>query len=363
MDIQVSSKLRLALGLFAALLLWPSVNFGQVATSYSGDGVAGKGTIGGTTFEFDHLNLPTTGGTYDSTVAVGKSFPSGAVPPAVCINCHEGEMTFTSVQGTGLSSLTEADVGGAVLLIGGHTIRVSTMFNSTSASCPTAFEPAGTVWNGGVSYLNIDPEGPDLSVVATGITDYQTFPLGVVGTDGKGADGTVSVNRVASRSEIAAGADLVVNSIQVDMKNGDQVVIGSSHAGVMCPSAPDGGGVPGGCPGKVTGGGLFMLGGKRQTFGFVAGTKKDGTAFGNFNYVNHGTGAHLQGSVQSVSINTKTATITGTLKAGEPVYARGGRQRRARAGGYLQSHVDAAHDRRADRVGPPWWQHPGSSRL
>jgi hypothetical protein len=153
--------------------------------------------------------------------------------------------------------------------------------------------------------------------------DHQKFPLGIVGADGTGVDGTVSVNRVATRSEIAAGADLVVNSIQVDMKKtgnqvvGDQVVIGSSHAGVMCPQAPDGGGVPGGCPGKVTGGGVFMLSGKRQSFGFVAATKKDGTAFGNFNYVNHGTGAHLQGDVRRVSIDSKAATITGTLKTGD----------------------------------------------
>ena len=63
-----------------------------------------------------------------------------------------------------------------------------------------------------------------------------------------------------------------------------------------------------------------MLNNQRQTFGFIAGTKKDGTSFGNFNYVNHGTGAHLQGNVQSVSVDvtTSTATVTGTLKSGDP---------------------------------------------
>ncbi|HEY3198822.1 MAG TPA: post-COAP-1 domain-containing protein [Nitrospirales bacterium] len=318
MNTRASSKLRWALGIITVFLLWPSVNFAQVAISYSGDGVAGKGIIGGTTFEFDRFSLPSTGGDTQNTIDGGKSFPTGAVPPAVCINCIENEKTFTSVQGSGPYSMTETDVDSVVLVIGGHTIRVNSMFNNTSAVCPSVLgDPAGVVPNTYVGYVNIDPDSPTLSFVATNVMDSQTFPLGGVGANGKGIDGTVSVNRLASFSSIAAGGDIVVNSIQVDMATGDQVVIGSSHAGVMCPTAPDGGGVSGGCPGKVTGGGMFMLGGKRQTFGFVAGTKKDGTAFGNFNYVNHGTGAHLQGSVQRVSIDTKTATITGTLKSGD----------------------------------------------
>jgi len=287
MDTLDFSKPRLALGVIAALLLWPSVNFAQVAISYSGDAVAGKGLVGGTAFEVDHLNLPITGGTYDSTATGSKSLLSGAV----CLNCQETEKTFLSVQGSGLSSMTEADVDEVVLMIGGHTIRVSTLSINTSAICPTVLgDPAGVVWNGYVGYIAIDDTYTSTADFPGGIMDARTFPIGT--------DGTVSVNRVASFSSIAAGGDIVVNGLQVDMAAGDQVVVASSHAGVMCPTAPDGGGVSGGCPGKVTGGGVFMLGGKRQTFGFVAGTKKDGTAFGNFNYVNHGTGAHLQGSVQ-----------------------------------------------------------------
>ena len=150
------------------------------------------------------------------------------------------------------------------------------------------------------------------------MSDTQTFPLGP-----GGADGTVSVNQIASTTETASGGDIVMNALQIDATNGDQLVVASSHAGVTCPKAPSGGGGGGGgCPGKVTGGGVFMLGNQRQSFGFIAGTKKDGTAFGNFNYVNHGTGAHLQGNIQSVIIdNTVTppmATVTGTLKTGDP---------------------------------------------
>ena len=126
----------------------------------------------------------------------------------------------------------------------------------------------------------------------------------------------MKVNRVASKSEIAAGRMSWSIAFRSTWQRGDQVVIGSSHAGVMCPTAPEVG--AGGCPGKVTGGGVFVLNGKRQTFGFVAGIKKDGTAFGNFNYVNHGTSEHLQGDVQRVSIDSNTAMITGKLKTGGP---------------------------------------------
>jgi hypothetical protein len=308
-DAPDSSKLRLGLGIFAAMLLWPAVNFAQVAISYSGDAVASKGLVGGAAFEVDHLALPSTGagGSF-----MGTSGGSKPVPGLLCHNCGDRERTFLSVQGSGLSSLTDTDVDSVVLRIGVHTILVHGLSNVTSAICPTILgEPARVNWNAYVGSVSIDPASPTLSFSATGIMDSQTYPLGK-----GGIDGTVKVNRVASKSEIAAGADVVVNSIQVDMATGEQVVIGSSHAGVMCPSAPEVGAR--GCPGKVTGGGVFVLKGKRQTFGFVAGIKKDGTAFGNFNYVNHGTSEHLQGDVQRVSIDSNTAMITGNLKTGVP---------------------------------------------
>jgi hypothetical protein len=303
------AKLRVGLGIFVALLLWPAVNFAEVAISYSGDAVASKGLAGGTAFKVDHLALPSTGagGSFTGTSTGSKPFAG-----LVCHNCGDRERTFLSVQGSGLSSLTETAVDSVVLHIGGHSILVHGLSNATSAICPTVLgERAQVNWNAYVGSVSIDPASPTLSFLASGIMDSQTFPLG------KGAiDGTVKVNRVASKSEIAAGADIVVNSIQVDMATGDQVVIGSSHAGVMCPSAPEVG--AGGCPGKVTGGGGFLLKGKRQTFGFVAGIKKDGTAFGNFNYINHGTSEHLQGDVQRVSIDSNTAMITGNLKSAGP---------------------------------------------
>jgi len=162
-----------------------------------------------------------------------------------------------------------------------------------------------------VGYVTIDESYTSTTDFPAGILDSQTFPLGI-----DGIDGTVSVNQLASSTTTAAGGDIVLNAVQIDMKNGDQIVVGSSHAGVTCPKAPAGGG--GGCKGKVTGGGVFMLNGKRQTFGFVAGTKKDGTSFGNFNYVDHNSGAHLQGSVQTVIVDfaASTAPVTGTLKTG-----------------------------------------------
>ena len=61
MNPTTSSKLPWTIGFFAALLLWPSVNFAQVATSYSGDARGAKGTIGGIPVDIDHLTLPSTG--------------------------------------------------------------------------------------------------------------------------------------------------------------------------------------------------------------------------------------------------------------------------------------------------------------
>lgn len=324
MDTLTASKLLLALTFFAASLLWPSVNFGQVASSYSGDAIGAKGKIGGAVFEVDHLTLPSTGGTLDLTDPDPKTIPDGCVG-----NCGDGGSIVLSTMGSGLSSLSAADVGSFQVVIGGHLITVSVLSTNVSASCPVSLGDTAAVSSGGyVARVVIDESFSSSTDFPGGIIDSQTFPLGV-----DGVDGTVSVNQIASSTATAAGGDIVLNGLQIDMTNGDQLVVASSHAGVTCPKAPAGGG--GGCKGKVTGGGLFMLSGKRQSFGFVAGNKKDGTSFGNFNYVNHGTGAHLQGNVQSVSVDssTSTATITGTLKTG---------------GGYTLVVVDAGEPGRAD---------------
>jgi hypothetical protein len=307
MDTVVSSKLRLAVGVITAMLLWPSVNFAQVASSFSGDAIGAKGKIGTQSFEVDHLTLPSAGGTptpiFDLDV---KSIPGGCVG-----NCGDGGGINLTTTGSVLSSLTTADVGTFQVVIGGHTIIVSTAYSEASASCPVSMGDASeTSWVGYVGSVTIDESYSSTADFPGGITDAQTFPIG---TDG--ALGTVSVNQVISNTATASSGDIIVNAVQIDMTNGDQIVVGSSHAGVTCPKAPTGGG--GGCKGKVTGGGVFMLNGKRQTFGLVAGTKKDGTSFGNFNYVDHGSGAHLQGNVQSVTVDPATSTtVIGTLKTG-----------------------------------------------
>ena len=314
MDTLVYSKLRLALWVFAALLLWPAVNFAQTASSFSGDAIAAKGKITTTFPEVDHLTLPSAGGTFLLTDPDVRSIPGGCVG-----NCGDGGAISLTTTGGLLSSLTTADVGNFRIVIGGHTIIVSTLYSEASASCPVSMGDASqTAWVGYVGSVTIDESFSSTVDFPGGIIDSQTFPIG---TDG--ALGTVSVNQVSSSIATAPNGDIIVNAVQIDMTNGDQVIVGSSHAGVTCPKAPTGGG--GGCKGKVTGGGVFMLNGQRQTFGLVAGTKKDGTSFGNFNYVDHGSGAHLQGTVQSVVVDfpTSTTTVTGTLKTGGRIHARG----------------------------------------
>jgi hypothetical protein len=307
MDTVVSSKLRLAVGVITAMLLWPSVNFAQVASSFSGDAIGAKGKIGTTFPDVAHLTLTSAGGSLLLTDLDVRSIPGGCVG-----NCGDGGGINLTTSGGVLTTLSTADVGNFRLVIGGHTIIVSTAYSEASASCPVSMGDASeTSWVGYVGSVTIDDSYSSTADFPGGITDSQTFPIG---TDG--ALGTVSVNQVISNTATASNGDIIVNAVQIDMTNGDQIVVGSSHAGVTCPKAPTGGG--GGCKGKVTGGGVFMLNGKRQTFGLVAGTKKDGTSFGNFNYVDHGSGAHLQGTAQTVSVDpaNSTATVTGTLKTG-----------------------------------------------
>jgi hypothetical protein len=324
MDTLVSSKSRLTLGVVAALLLWPAVNFAQTASSFSGDAIAAKGKVGTASFDVDHITLPSSGGTVELNDPDVKSIPGGCIG-----NCGDGGQSNLSTTGGLLSSLSTADVGSFQVVIGGHSITVNTLYSSASSSCPVSLGDASeTSWVGYVGSINIDGLYSSTGDFPGGIVDSQTFPIGI-----DGADGTVSVNQVASNMATSASGDITLNAIQIDMTNLDQVVVASSHAGVTCPKAPAGGG--GGCKGKVTGGGVFMLNAKRQTFGFVAGTKKDGTSFGNFNYVDHGSGAHLQGNVQTVSVDpaTSTATVTGSLKTG---------------GGYTLVVVDNGEPGRAD---------------
>jgi hypothetical protein len=229
--------------------------------------------------------------------------------------------------GSGPDSMSTADVDNLLVVIGSHTIMASTFSNTALASCPvTMGDKALVLSTSYVGSINIDG-----AFSTSNLTDPQTFPLG--GPDGP--DGMVSVNKIASSTATSTGGDIVINALQIDTPSGDHIVVASSHAGVACPKATSGGGGSGGCPDKVTGGGVFMLNEKRQTFGFIAGTKKDGTAFGNFNYVDHSSGAHLQGNVQSVSVDaaTSTATVTGTLKTG---------------GGYTLVVVDNGEPGRAD---------------
>ena len=319
-----SSKLPWATGFFAALLLWPSLNFAQVATSFSGDALAAKGTIGGVLVEVDHFTLPSIGGNLSLSEPLPQLLPGGGCVGA----CGEiGPGIVLSTAGSGPSTLSTADVDQLIVTVGSHTIIASGFSTIASASCPVTLGAKASVSSSSfVGSVNIDQQ-----FLYSQLIDSQTIPLGL-----NGVDGTVSVNQIASTTETATGGDIVVNALQIDATNGDQLVVASSHAGVTCPKATGGGG-NGGCPSKVTGGGVFMVGNQRQSFGFIAGTKKDGTAFGNFNYLNHGTGDHLQGSVESVSIESTvsppTATVTGTLKTG---------------GAYTLVVVDAGEPGRAD---------------
>src|SRR5207244_3794774 len=147
MDATTSSKLPWAMGFFAAFLLWPSVNFAQVATSYSGDAMGAKGSIGGVPVDVDHLTLPSTG-------SLGLSLTDPA-PPALpgggCVgNCGElGLGIVLSTMGSGPDSMSTADVDNLQVVIGGHTIRASVFSTTASASCPVTLGDKALVSSGG----------------------------------------------------------------------------------------------------------------------------------------------------------------------------------------------------------------------
>jgi len=229
--------------------------------------------------------------------------------------------------------MSAADVDNLQVVIGGHTITASGFSTTASASCPVTLGDKALVSSTGyVGRVVIDESFSSTTDFPGGIIDSQSFPLGL-----GGVDGTVIVNQIPSSTATSTGGDIIINALKILTPSGDEIVVASSHAGVACPKATSGGGGTGGCKGKVTGGGVFMLNHQRQSFGFIAGTRKDGTAFGNFNYVNHGNGDHLQGNVESVYVDNSavppTATVTGTLKTG---------------GAYTLVVVDAGEPGRAD---------------
>jgi len=74
---------------------------------------------------------------------------------------------------------------------------------------------------------------------------------------------------------------------------------------------------------KVTGGGQISVGSGSATFGFNAQPNKSGGAKGEFNYVNHATGLHVNGKVDNIvviEVNTdnspKTVLFSGTYDGG-----------------------------------------------
>jgi hypothetical protein len=88
-----------------------------------------------------------------------------------------------------------------------------------------------------------------------------------------------------------------------------------------------GAGIGGGISGKlkVTGGGQIPVPEGVASFGFNAQLKRDGTAKGHFNYVNHVTGLHVNGRVNSVVViatnpdgSPKTVRFSGTCSGHLP---------------------------------------------
>jgi hypothetical protein len=74
---------------------------------------------------------------------------------------------------------------------------------------------------------------------------------------------------------------------------------------------------------KVTGGGQIMVGSGSATFGFNAQPNKSGGAKGEFNYVNHATGIHVNGKVDNIIVievnadnSPKTVVFSGTYNDG-----------------------------------------------
>src|SRR5437867_5631571 len=173
----ISSKMPWAMGFFAALLLWPSLNFAQVATSYSGDARGAKGTIGGAPIDVDHLTLPSTGSPFPGLSLSDPAPPS--LPGGGCVgNCPEGGKGIVlTTLGDGPDSMSTEDVDNLQVVIGGHTIMANGFSNSATASCPATLGDKALVSSSSyVGSVQIDQD------LYSNLLDPQTITL---------ADGTI----------------------------------------------------------------------------------------------------------------------------------------------------------------------------
>jgi hypothetical protein len=142
----------------------------------------------------------------------------------------------------------------------------------------------------------------DLVIKAAGVT----IPVAL----GVAPNTTINVLDIAVvtvNEQYVENGRLIVNAVHVRLNAlvaTADVVISHAEAGIGCGTAPPN------CSVKdfVTGGGFITLpSGAKGTFGMVGGQKANGLQ-GHFNYIDHGTGQHVQGTAVTAYAAGATAT-------------------------------------------------------
>jgi hypothetical protein len=176
------------------------------------------------------------------------------------------------------ASTVSADVNVADLL----TIRASVLEATSKATCSSR----GASFSGSSTIADLVIEGAGLTVSALAGAAPNT-DLSILG-----------LAKITVNEQYVENGRLVVNALHVEVGGvlaglvTADVVISHAEAGISCGTAPPV------CTVKdfVTGGGYITLpDGSKGTFGMVGGQKPNGLQ-GHFNYIDHGTGQHIQGS-------------------------------------------------------------------
>jgi hypothetical protein len=222
----------------------------------------------------DTGQLPSSGGMIDkSLVALMNPQPLG-----LDVGILDGSTT-----GSGNQTVSWANVLGADVNLDNGALRVTADVLQATATATCTNGSAGLSGDSTIANLVISGGG-------------QTIPVSAAAPPNT----TITIPNLATiivNEQYVSGGREVVNALHVKLGGSlsplatADVIVSHAEAGITC-------GGSAGCPVKdfVTGGGYITLpSGAKGTFGMVGGQKANGLQ-GHFNYIDHGTGQHAQGS-------------------------------------------------------------------
>lgn len=323
-------------------------------------------------FLFAACEMNTPPGQRDSGTLTGPQAPNVSLSEGVGVSLGTAS-TFAVLGGEGDVTLTNSTVTGNVGHFPGTSdvIMTSSVVNGTvnadaeqahidflAAYDAIAAMPCGTVLTGTLANVTLSPGVYcfDAAATLTGVLtldghgDANASWIFKIGTSGTGAlTGTgfsvvmanggspcnvywwvaeaATMTTSNFQGTILAGAAVTVTGgtfngdimAKADVTLTGAVVVGCGSGSLPVPPVqpPFYGSV------KVTGGGQISVGPGSATFGFNAQPNKSGGAKGEFNYVNHATGLHVNGKVDNIVVieinadnSPKTVLFSGSYRGG-----------------------------------------------